>query len=270
MSQSFLRMGHRGAAAYATENTLSSIQSAIECGVDMVEIDVRKTRDGVLVLAHEPFLKGQGNKVKVARATYQQLKKVCLPGGEVVPTLEEALLFMRGKTQVNLDVKVGGIEDDLVGLVKRLGMESQVMFSGLNKSYLRKIKKLNPGLYVTLSFPSSILTQVYYVRWLQPFLRYLAHRHRAMSPIHFVMRQILPFTLRRLAREQFDAVIIRAPFISSKLVEVAHQREWKLYAFPADKPQEVAKLQKLGVDGIGSNKPDVLSDLSDQSHLAQM
>ncbi len=266
MTSSFLRMGHRGAAAYATENTLSSIQTAIDCGVDMVEVDVRRTRDNVLVLAHEPFIKGQGHKVKVSRSTFDQIKQVCLAGGEMVATLEEALLFIKGKAQVNLDLKVGGIEADVVALVKKLDMSDEIMFSGLNKKSLRKVKQLDPRLYVTLAFPSSMLIKVYYIRWLQPLLHYLAHRHRAMSPIHFVIRQILPFTIRRLGKEDIDAVIIRAPFITSKLVEVAHRKEWKLYAFPADAPHEVSKLRELGVDGVGSNKPDVLRDID--SHLA--
>lgn len=268
MTSHFLRMGHRGAAAYATENTLSSIQAALACGVDMVEMDIRRTKDGLLVLAHEPFIKGLGHRVSVRRSTYAQLQQVCLAGGEMVPTLEAALTFIKGKAKINLDLKEAGLETDVVGLVKRLQLENQVMISGLNKRSLRKIKQLNPNLYVTLSFPSSMFIRLYYMRWLQPLLHYLAHRHRAMSPVHFMMRQILPFTLKRLANEQIDAVIIRAPFISSKLVDVAHRKEWKLYAWPADAPSEVEKLRQLGVDGIGSNRPDILLPSIDQPELA--
>jgi glycerophosphoryl diester phosphodiesterase len=267
MTDSFVRMGHRGAAAYATENTLSSIETALACNVDMVEVDVRRTKDGVLMLGHEPFLKGQGQTRMIRRSTYAQLKQLCLPGGEVAPTLEEALRFIAHKATVNIDIKESGLEAEIVSLVKKLGMDRQVMFSGLNTRSLRKIKQLNPQLYVTLSFPSSKLVGLYYIRWLQPLLQYLANRHQAMSPIHFVMRLILPFTLKRMAHEQIDAVIIRAPFISSRLVEVAHKREWKLYTWPVDEAQDVEKLRKLGVDGIGSNRPDVLQT-TDTSKLA--
>lgn len=268
MKDSFLRMGHRGAAAYATENTLSSIQAALECGVDMVEMDVRRAKDGVLVLSHEPFIKGLGRRVSVRKSTLEEIQQVCLAGGEVAPTLDAALSFVRGRARVNLDLKESGIESAVVELVTKYRLENQTMISGLNRRSLRKIKQLNPALYVTLSFPSSTLIRLYYVRWLQPFLHYLAHRHRAMSPVHFVMRQILPFTLRRLASDQIDAVIIRAPFISSKLVDVAHRKEWKLYTWPADAPGEVDKLRQLGVDGIGSNRPDILLQPIDRSELA--
>jgi glycerophosphoryl diester phosphodiesterase len=258
MTSEFLRMGHRGAAAYATENTLSSIQTAISCGVDMVEMDVRRTKDGVLVLAHGPFLKGQGHRLKVSRSTYAQLQQVCLAGGEVAPTLAEALQFINGQVRINLDLKVSGLETDTVALIKKLGLENKVMFSASNPHFLKKVKRINPSLYVTLSFPSSFLIRFYYIRPFQPLLHYLATRHIAMSPVHFVMRQLLPFTLKRLATSHIDAVIIRAPFISSKLVDVAHRKECKLYAFPVDAAADVAKLRSLGVDGIGSNRPDLL------------
>jgi glycerophosphoryl diester phosphodiesterase len=98
---------------------------------------------------------------------------------------------------------------------------------------------------------------LYDLRWLQPIIHYLAKHHRAMAPVHFIFRQFLPIAMKKLAHEQIDAVIIRSPFISSRLVEVAHQTELELYAWPADKPEDAARLHKLGVDGIASNKPDV-------------
>lgn len=54
------------------------------------------------------------------------------------------------------------------------------------------------------------------------------------------------------------------PFISSKLVDVVHKKELKLYAWPADRQQEVERLQRLGVDGAGSNRPNVLYQIKGQ------
>lgn len=251
-------MGHRGAAAYATENTLSSLQTAIDCQVDMVEMDVRRTKDGVLVLSHSPHLVGLNQRKLIRRTPYAKLQQICLDGGEMMPTLEEALAFVKGKAQVNLDLKEAGLEPEVVALVEAMQLQDQVMFSSVNKRSLHKVKQANPNLYTTLSFPSSKFLWLYEVRPLIPVFKYIARHHKAMWPAHFYFRKTVPFNLRRLAGDHIDAVIIRAPFISSKLVDVAHGKEWKLYTWPVDEPQDMVKLQKLGVDGVVSNKPDIL------------
>lgn len=250
MTTSFIRMGHRGAAAYSTENTLSSIQTALECGVDMVEMDVRSTKDGVLVLAHYPQIIGQGRRFTVRRSTYAQLQHLCLDGGEVPPTLEEALKFVRGKAWINLDIKEKGLERDIVALVKKLKMPNdQIMFSSLSRKSLRKIKTLNPKAYVTLSFPGSAVVNFSEWRMIHPVVRRLPQWQLALRPTQFVMRQILPFTIRRVSQEKINAIIVRSPFISPRLVDAAHSYEWKLYTWPVNAESEVAKLRQLGVDG---------------------
>lgn len=259
MNADFLHIGHRGAAAYATENTLSSIQTAIACDVDMVEMDVRQTKDHQLVLAHDPYLHGQDRKLKIRRHTLEQLRQVCLPGGETITTLEEALTFVRGKALVNMDVKERGCEVPAVRLVEQLGMQKQVMFSGFDVHSLQLIKKLNPKLYVTLSYPSSFLMHMWENRWIQPLMK-LLERRTLMTPSEMVLRRVvIPWKVKRLTLEQgIDAMIIRAPFLSPKLVDMVHKKELKLYTWPADAPAEVEKLRDWGVDGIGSNKPDVM------------
>lgn len=258
MRPNFLHIGHRGAAAYATENTLSSIQTALACGVDMVELDVRRSRDHHLVLAHGPYLHGQDHKVKVGRHSLDQLRHVCLPGGETVATLEEALRFIQGKALVNIDLKERGIEEDAVRLVEQLGMQHQVMFSGFDATTLRRVKHLNASLFVTLSYPSTFLIDLYQHRYLQPMIK-LLERRALLRPSEMLVRHLIPWRVKRLTLERgIDAMIIRAPFLSPKLVDIVHQKELKLYTWPADQPSEVEKLRQWGVDGVESNKPDII------------
>lgn len=267
MTSDFLHIGHRGAAAYATENTLSSIQTAIACGVDMVELDVRKTRDDHLVLAHDPYIQGEGRKLKINRHTLDQLNHLCLPGGEMVTTLEQALRFIRGKALVNIDLKESGYEKRIVSLVEELDMKSQVMFSGLQAKSLQKVKQENPGFFVALSYPSSFLIRLYYIRWLQPMWNYFGNRKFLIQPLQRIIRKLLPYRAKRLKDDLgIDAIMVMVPFISPKLVDVIHQKELKLYAWPADKEVDVHKLHSLGVDGAGSNRPDILQ--INTEHLA--
>lgn len=269
MTTDFLRIGHRGAAAYATENTLSSIQTALACNVDMVEMDVRRTKDGILVLSHDSHIKAEGRRLKIKRHSLSQIQQLCLPGGELVTTLEEALAFIKGKALVNIDIKEPGYETELVQMLKRLDMTSQVMCSSLSAKSLKKVKLNNPDIFVALSYPSSFFIRLYHIRFLQPLLNYLATKHIAMSPIHFVVRQILPLRARYIKSAiGVNAVMIRAPFISPKLVDIIHRKELKLYAWPADKAQDVEKLRLWGVDGVESNRPDVLHPPKKSQHLA--
>lgn len=268
MTTNFLRIGHRGAAAYATENTLSSIQTALACNVDMVEMDVRRTKDGVLVLAHDPHITAEGRRLKIKRHTLSQIQHLCLPGGELVTTLEEALSFVKGKALANIDIKEPGFETELVQLIEQLGMSSQVMCSSMSPRNLEKVKAANPDIYVALSYPPAFFITIYHIRFLQPLLNYLATKHIAMSPIHFLVRQILPLRAKRLKASSIDAMMVRAPFISPKLVDIIHRKELKLYAWPADKAHEVEKLKLWGVDGVESNRPDVLHSPKKPQQLA--
>jgi glycerophosphoryl diester phosphodiesterase len=253
-----LRIGHRGAAAYATENTLSSIQTALSCGVDMVEVDVRQTRDHQLILAHDPMIVANGRRRLVKRQTLAELQRVSLPGGEMVTSLAEALTFMRGRAKVNIDLKVGGIEEAVVDLVHRLAMEEDVMVSSLSIVSLKRIKSLNPQLFVALSYPSSFMLKLAHTRLVRGVGKLLGERQRPLWPFMLILRRLLPYQIKFVAAIQgIDALMIRAPFVTPKLVDVVHHKELKLYTWPADHATDVAKLEQWGVDGIESNRPDV-------------
>ncbi len=130
-------VAHRGCWSNAPENSLSAIEHCIALGADMVELDVRRTADGKLVLMHDATLNrtttGSG---KVANITFSELRALRLQQGAggpnaavleaQVPTLEEALLAARGRILVNLDLKVES-EAEVFALVERLGMNGQVL-----------------------------------------------------------------------------------------------------------------------------------------------
>lgn len=103
-------VAHRGDWRHAPENSLQAIQNAIEMGVDMVEIDVRMTKDSILVLMHDKALDRTTNgKGLITDWTLDSLKILYLRNGlgrvtrHKIPTLEEAMLTAKGKIMVNLD-----------------------------------------------------------------------------------------------------------------------------------------------------------------------
>ena len=98
--------GHRGAAALEPENTLLSMQKAIDLGVDQIELDVHLTRDQHLVVIHDTTVDrttdGQG---AVADFTLEEIKRLDAGKGERIPTLQEVIDLVRGKVVLQIELK---------------------------------------------------------------------------------------------------------------------------------------------------------------------
>ena len=114
-------IAHRGASGYVLENSRRALELAWRQGADRVEIDVRATRDGKLLVLHDPTLNrtttGQG---QVAERTWEELSEVRLKNGEPLLPLEEALDLLGGRVQVYLDVKDPRVTPRVAGQVQNL------------------------------------------------------------------------------------------------------------------------------------------------------
>src|SRR3984893_1913418 len=101
-----IRIGHRGAAAYAPENTLVSVRRAIEIGVDFVEIDVQSTSDGVVVLMHDKRIDRTTNGTGyVKELSWRELAAFRdAKSGPAIPRLEDVLEEARDRTQLMIEL----------------------------------------------------------------------------------------------------------------------------------------------------------------------
>src|SRR3982751_733458 len=100
-----LRIGHRGAPGHVLENTLGSIETAIELGVDYAEIDLRLTRDGHVVVLHDARVDRTTNRHgRVKDLTLAQVKRITTKDGQHVPTLEEVLKITDGRVGLLLEL----------------------------------------------------------------------------------------------------------------------------------------------------------------------
>jgi glycerophosphoryl diester phosphodiesterase len=118
ISYAYIVIGHRGAAGYAPENTLSSFALAIECGVDMIEFDVWKCSSGELVVFHDTKLErltdGYGT---VTSHTLEELKQLTVLGCEKIPTLIEVLDFIDRRVKVYIEIKDADIAADVLQII---------------------------------------------------------------------------------------------------------------------------------------------------------
>lgn len=218
-----LRIGHRGARAYEPENTLRSFKKALEIGVDAIEFDVRKTKDGQLVVIHDPDVKrttdGEG---LVSELTLEQIKALSTEKGEKIPTLKEALDFLDKKVKIVIELKETGVEEKVLAAVHENELQRNIVIVSFKEDALRKVKELD--------------------RDVKTGLIYVKHKNPVKAALDLEASYLLP-----LYR-----------FTHTANVKKAHDNGLKVIVWTINNPEEVAEYQKKGVDGIASDKPDIL------------
>lgn len=157
-------IGHRGAAGLAPENTIASIDEAIDAGVDGIEFDIQLTRDNHFVLMHDASLyRITGDDAHVSDLTLKQINITSTKSGHPIPSLEEALehiLEHKADIPIYLDLKGKDWAKPLHNVVKNYP-KAKIALTTTNAKELFKFKTLNPGAETFFSEPTKPLSAVY-------------------------------------------------------------------------------------------------------------
>lgn len=129
-------IGHRGATGHP-ENTIPSFELALEQGADGVELDVRKSGDGQMIVVHGAVVGGMA----VKSTPYADLKD--LGDGYEIPLFEDVLKRLSQKTFLDIELKESGYESEAIELIKECTDLSRVMISGLHVEMLNKVHELH-------------------------------------------------------------------------------------------------------------------------------
>lgn len=240
-----LKIGHRGAMAHATENTLASFKKALEFDIDMVELDVRITKDKHPVVVHDRTLRRVAKEyLRVNRLTLQQLKKVKLQDDESIPTLAEVLEVLDSKVGFNIDLKVRGSAQAVIQTLRDYKIDlDKVMISSVHPSELREAETLEPEVTKALIFRSANASKF----WL------------TMDALAILFLPITQYYIAWLVHHaNADYLNINYRFLSRKKMELFKKRGIKICAWTVDSKRKIAHLKNMGVDGIISNYPDRL------------
>lgn len=244
-----LRVGHRGAAALAPENTLSSLRAAVAAGVDLVEFDVLDLPRGPLVLAHSDHLD------EVSHGAVQgSLRALSLAEAREVapelPTLDEALAFFVDEAPhvgVHVDVKLHDRFDELADAIARHGLTHRTVISTAHVPALHAIARHAPGVRIGVTYPDD---------------RFGISRRPLLHPFVTLglssLRALTPRRLPRLARRSgATAVMLQHRLVTARAVARAHAVGLPVLAWTVDDRAELARVTEAGVDGVITNDPGI-------------
>jgi glycerophosphoryl diester phosphodiesterase len=239
-----LIIAHRGDSAHRPENTLSSFASALEVGAEVVEFDVQLTRDGQVVVLHDALLdRTTDGRGTVTGMTLQEVRAVSAGyptrfgdryRGERIPTLAEALGFLRDRCKAMIEIKSDSVTDDAEGGIEVLTVE-EIRRAGMERDT------------VLIAFERRALL-----------------RCRTVAPE--IMRGHLfgrgePGEVLAGAREvACELVMPEKGMLSDALRDRAREAGLKVATWVVDDPEELAALARFELYGVGSNRPGVLLD----------
>jgi glycerophosphoryl diester phosphodiesterase len=220
-----VRVGHRGAAALARENSLAAVEAAAALGVDAVELDVLRRPDGELVLAHGPELPPDS------------------------PPLDDALALAAALgLAVQLDVKLPGLEAGIVASLRRHDLFARSFVSSFSLRTLVAFAEAAPELPRSFTYPEDRLG-ISERRLLRPLL----------VPGLAVLRALLPRRLPGWLRAAgASAATLNVGVVTPAAVAVCHGLGAAVYVWTVNEPALVRTLLETGVDGIITDDPRIL------------
>jgi glycerophosphoryl diester phosphodiesterase len=144
-AQRILRIGHRGAAGHAPENTIAAIRRGVSLGVDFVELDVQRSRDGRLVVMHDEFVdRTTDGTGPVSEMTWDELQLLDAGNGERVPCVEGALAAANGHAGAILEAKLRGIGPAIHRVVRASAFSGPVIYASFLHAEILEIRKIDP------------------------------------------------------------------------------------------------------------------------------
>ncbi|MGL4772729.1 MAG: glycerophosphodiester phosphodiesterase [Clostridium sp.] len=234
-----INFAHRGASGYYPENTILAIKEGIKCGATGLEIDVHKTKDGEIVVIHDEDVKRtfHGNGL-IRNYTLSELKSLENKNPRFndfecnIPTLEEVILLIKDREiLLNIELKTDeihyeGIEDDVIKIIKRHGIEERVILSSFNHESI----KISKEIY------RNIKTGALY---------------------HYEIENVIEYAKELGA----DAIHPSGTLVTKELIEEAHKNNLMVNIYTVNEIKDMKTLLDLNVDGVFTDYPDRLKSI---------
>ncbi len=221
-SQRILRIGHRGAAGHAPENTIAAIRTGVSLGVDFVELDIQCTRDGRLVVMHDKLVDRTTDGVGlVSDMTWDKLQLLDAGLGEVVPCVEEALAVANGHVGVILEAKTPGIGPAIHRAVGASAFSGPVIYASFLHAEILAIRKLDP-LATTMA-----------------------------------LMECVPLSGKAFARDASATLVgLSLDSATAEFIARLHDADLEVLLYTVNDPRLIERAIDLGADGVISDYPE--------------
>lgn len=244
-------LGHRGAKAIAPENTLAAFETAIEIGVDMLELDVHLSKDGALMVIHDPELSrttnGQGMVSEYDRATLQTLNAAAKFSGEnifgfqSIPTLQEVYEKVGDRAAINVEIKTRAdgsryaeIEELVLDVVRHNHALETTVISSFNAPTIAKIQHIAPGVQCHLIVAGSYFQQQ-------------AQAGKSEADI-----------VEEFVQHHYDLIAIEKSYLTPSLMHLLEQAGIREAVWIINDVNEMEQYLAMGVDRLTSDCPHLI------------
>jgi glycerophosphoryl diester phosphodiesterase len=201
---------------------LAAIRAGIALGVDFVEVDVRRTADGTLVVLHDRRVKRTTHgKGLIDRLSLREVKKLDAGNGERIPTLAEVFTVVAGRAGLMLELKVEGIARQTAEAVREAGLSCPVIYASFLLDELPHVRAVDPEASLMVLFGRLERSPVDRAMAYTP--TYVGLPHRTAT---------------------------------NRLIEAFHRAGLLVCVYTADSPGDIEHALTVGVDGVISNRPE--------------
>ena len=232
---------HRGASSDYPENTILAFKHGINVGANGLELDVHKTKDGVVVVIHDEDIqrtfKGKGlvkdyeleelKKIKCRKAVFRENEEC------IIPTLEEVLLLIKDREDftINIELKTDvihyeNIEQDVITLLNKYDMCDRAIISSFNHESIRICKAIKPEIKIGALY-------------------------------HYTIENVIKYALCL----GVDAIHPNIELVTQQLIDECHKNNIKVNTYTANSPDVMRKLIDSNVDGIFTDYPELLLEV---------
>lgn len=222
-----LVIAHRGDSSRGLENSTEAVRLALSVPVDMIEIDIRKSRDNGLYLMHDRDTgRTADRRINIEQSRSAEIARVRLKNGEALPTLTDILRLVSGKADLNVEIKSDGAGALCAGQILQAGYGGRILLSSFKENEVLEGRRINPGLITAQIFDS-----------------------------------FSPEDVNEYEAKGFRLISLGKKTVTKKLVAVCHEIGIKVFVWTLDREEEIKKFIAWGVDGIYSNRPALLKRL---------
>lgn len=224
-----LKIAHRGASGYANENSIEAFQIALKLNSDVIEFDVRSTKDGKLIVMHDPLIDRVTNgKGRISNLTLNELRNYRLSNMEPIPTFFEVLDLLMHKCICKIDIKEPNSVNTVMKSIIKNGLINSCIITSEIYSVLEKVRKFSSKIKIELGGYKGKISVEQELRKIKNL------GGNIMSP-HFST-------------------------VTEDIVKIVNRNGIDVHVWTVNDKKTIQKMKNIGVNGITTDFPDRISD----------